>query len=217
MTLALQTVTGLQNIRLYRIAYPEMLSYLERKAAKIAAEGGTFDFPVKMLEAIAKWGGLTPNQKAAVEKMMARDAGRALAPVVLVQAPVELDASKIQAAFDRSISAAQAAGEGIKWLRLRADTFVFTPAAASSRNPGAIYVKEDGTYLGKIANGRFHKVRECSEDQARRIAEVARDPSEAARAYGLRTGSCSICGRELTNAESRARGIGPICAGRMGL
>jgi len=45
---------------------------------------------------------------------------------------------------------------------------------------------------------------------------VAKDPSAAARAYGLRTGQCSICGRELTNAESRARGIGPICAERFG-
>ena len=29
-------------------------------------------------------------------------------------------------------------------------------------------------------------------------------------------GSCGHCGRTLTNEESRARGIGPICAGKMG-
>ena len=30
--------------------------------------------------------------------------------------------------------------------------------------------------------------------------------------YGLETGECSICGRELTDKESIKRGIGPICA-----
>jgi hypothetical protein len=29
--------------------------------------------------------------------------------------------------------------------------------------------------------------------------------------YGLETGECSICGRELTDAESIKRGVGPIC------
>jgi len=69
-----------EDVQLYRMANPELVEYLERKAAEIAQRGGTFDFPQKMLEAIATWGGLTENQKAAVERMMARDAEYASRP-----------------------------------------------------------------------------------------------------------------------------------------
>jgi hypothetical protein len=38
---------------------------------------------------------------------------------------------------------------------------------------------------------------------------------ESAIKYGMEIGSCSNCGRRLTNHISRALGIGPICGGRM--
>ena len=41
---------------------------------------------------------------------------------------------------------------------------------------------------------------------------VLADPEEAARRYGLELGQCSVCGRTLTNAESREAGIGPECS-----
>jgi len=37
---------------------------------------------------------------------------------------------------------------------------------------------------------------------------------EEAKAYGRKTGSCYMCGRELTKQESIDAGIGPICAGK---
>ena len=49
-----------------------------------------------------------------------------------------------------------------------------------------------------------------------RIAAAIANPAEAAKAHGQRTGECSVCGRELTNKDSRALGIGPICAERFG-
>jgi hypothetical protein len=48
------------------------------------------------------------------------------------------------------------------------------------------------------------------------IAAAIADPAAAAKAYGLRTGECCICGRTLTNRVSIDAGIGPICAGRWG-
>ena len=45
-----------------------------------------------------------------------------------------------------------------------------------------------------------------------KILEVT--PLEASKAYGREIGSCGVCGRTLTNEESRAAGIGPVCAGR---
>lgn len=37
------------------------------------------------------------------------------------------------------------------------------------------------------------------------------------RAYGMRSGTCGCCGKKLTTPESIALGIGPICAGKLGL
>ena len=37
---------------------------------------------------------------------------------------------------------------------------------------------------------------------------------EQASEFGKTTGTCMMCGRELTNPESISRGIGPICASR---
>lgn len=48
------------------------------------------------------------------------------------------------------------------------------------------------------------------------LAVIARDPAAASMRYGRELGHCGVCGLELTNQESRARGIGPVCAGKMG-
>jgi hypothetical protein len=59
-----------------------------------------------------------------------------------------------------------------------------------SQKPGALY------------QGTFDRL----------LLKVLADPEGAARRYGLELGACSVCGRTLTNAESRERGIGPECA-----
>jgi hypothetical protein len=46
------------------------------------------------------------------------------------------------------------------------------------------------------------------------LAKIARDPKAAMIRYGLEIGSCGACGRRLTDEESRAAGIGPICAAK---
>lgn len=185
-------------------------------AAWIAAKAGSFDFATAMAEALDKYGQLTERQHATVTHLRLADEERArtrAAEKALreANAPV-IDLAKIEEAF----STAQA--NGIKRPKLRLDTFKFSLAPASGRNAGAIYVvdADSDQYLGKIAGAKFHRVRECSNDQEQRIVAVAADPRAAAIAYGMRTGNCCICGRELTNAESVELGIGPICAGRMG-
>lgn len=112
---------------------------------------------------------------------------------------------------------AAARAKGIKAPRLRLDAFVFSRAPDTGRNAGSIYVKEKaGEYLGKITDGRFHPTAACDDPTRTRVVAVAADPHMAAKAYGQRTGECSCCGRELTNGESIALGIGPICRGKFG-
>lgn len=48
------------------------------------------------------------------------------------------------------------------------------------------------------------------------LTEIAKDPKAAMLRYGREIGVCGHCGRTLTNEDSRAAGIGPVCAGKMG-
>ena len=47
------------------------------------------------------------------------------------------------------------------------------------------------------------------------LQAVLDNPVEALQAYGRLTGSCGVCGRILEDEESVARGIGPICWGKL--
>jgi hypothetical protein len=56
-----------------------------------------------------------------------------------------------------------------------------------------------------------HPYRGQDTDALHWIKENQRD---AAALYGRLLGVCGMCGRELTDEESRARGLGPICAAK---
>lgn len=47
-----------------------------------------------------------------------------------------------------------------------------------------------------------------------KIAEAG--AAQASARYGHEIGACGVCGRQLTNDESRAAGIGPVCRANMG-
>jgi hypothetical protein len=46
------------------------------------------------------------------------------------------------------------------------------------------------------------------------MEKIAEDPQAAMNRYGEEIGRCGVCNRTLTNQDSRARGIGPICAAK---
>lgn len=52
-------------------------------------------------------------------------------------------------------------------------------------------------------------------DAERRIRESGISPREAITNYGASTGSCGVCGRTLTDPESIALNIGPVCLARL--
>jgi len=175
-----------------------------------------FSFARAMLEALNTYGSLTEKQFETVQRltlqsaqfMAERQAEKAIraetAPVVTVEA--------IEVAFNNAKQA------GIKFPKLRLDTFVFSPAGENSKNAGAIYIKnkEDGVYLGKVAGGRLFTSRDCDTETSERIVAVSSDPKQAAIAYGQKFGKCAICARALTDKDSIALGIGPICAEKYG-
>lgn len=160
-------------------------------------------FAESMIGKIRQWGGLTDAQMAAIQRSAARDAERKVG--------VSIDVSGLDAAF----SVAKA--KGAKRASLRTEAITFSLAGSHSRNPGAIYAKSrSGTYLGKIVGGKFSKGFECTAEDVEKIVEAARDPKGAALRYARITGECSICGAELTDKNSIAAGIGPVCATKFG-
>lgn len=54
------------------------------------------------------------------------------------------------------------------------------------------------------------------ESRAAILKEIAENPQAAMIRYGREIGRCGHCGRTLTDDDSRAAGIGPICASKMG-
>ena len=94
-------------------------------------------------------------------------------------------------------------------------------AGELSRYTGDIHVAErgfDGAYFGRVD----HRTGEASgqlADHADVVAvleELEGDPPAKIREFSRVMGRCAICGRALTNEQSIGRGIGPICAGKVG-
>ncbi len=48
------------------------------------------------------------------------------------------------------------------------------------------------------------------------LTAIANDPDALAR-FGQELGKCGKCGRDLTDEESRAIGIGPVCREQLGM
>lgn len=215
-------------------AADEALAWAEEHKAEhawICAKMHSFDFARSMHEALHRWGGLTEGedgnggQLGAVRRLMAADAAREAQRAAEAAARMERDRAapavdtsgvdRLKASFDTAVRNAQARGFGLKWPRITIAEIVITMAKPDSRNPGALYVKAHGQYLGKIMDGKFHAVRECTEEQSKRVLAFLADPQAAAKQYGLETGVCCICNATLTS-KWRFRGIGPICAQKFG-
>ena len=197
-----------EAIEAFKAAHPAIWSWMD---------GNTFEFAVAMREAVAKWGDLTEKQLAAcyncVAKLEAAKARRQEARAASEKAASAVSAAgvdRLKEAFDR------AAASRLRSPRITIGGVVISPAPAHGKNPGALYVKDGETYLGKVAGGRFFASRECTPETETKVLAFVADPRAAAEAYGQETGTCCICNATLTNKESIARGIGPICAEKFG-
>jgi hypothetical protein len=193
----------------------------------LRAKSFSFGFAASLLESVFRYGTLTENQLAAARRCLARE--RPEAPEVLpapspattvaasyvapIPVPtIEIDGSRINLAFTAATAA------GLTKPRLRYGDLLLSLAGSSSRNPGNVYVKFEGTYIGRLDGTRFVPGREwptLTEEQRKATTEnlrsIAHDPVAAAANHGHSTGHCTCCGRFLSDPPSVARGVGPIC------
>jgi len=109
------------------------------------------------------------------------------------------------------------AHEAIKTPKFRFEDLVISRAPDTGANAGALYVKVDGEYAGKVKEGQWFGLSTAPQDTLSKLQQIANSPLDSAVAYGRKTGSCAMCGRSLTVHASIERGIGPICAERFGL
>ena len=158
-----------------------------------------------------KFSRLSPAQYAWAHKL-AVDANTPAA-VVDNTKPSQFEA--LFAAFDAAKS------KGAKRLTLRFEGINIKP----NRDLTALWVtsqteREEGNYgmqpkyLGKVTPAGCDS--RLSDDVKATIMAAASDPLNAAIRYGKLSGSCSCCGRELTDPRSIEAGIGPICATKFG-
>jgi hypothetical protein len=80
--------------------------------------------------------------------------------------------------------------------------------------------KEGGRWEGRAflevqASDDLHKISNPHTRNAI-FARIAEDPREAALQYGHQVGQCSRCNRTLTDEQSIADGIGPVCKEKAG-
>lgn len=95
---------------------------------------------------------------------------------------------------------------------------VLSPAKEASRNPGSIYLKINGEYMGKISpEGVFAPLSHCPQEATQYLREFAENPAGMAAGYGRETGECCFCARHLTDERSVKVGYGVICAGHYSL
>lgn len=71
------------------------------------------------------------------------------------------------------------------------------------------------TFLKVQASDELHKIQGLKTELAI-YRKIAANPQEAMLAYGREIGRCGHCNRTLTDANSRERGIGPVCARNLG-
>jgi hypothetical protein len=83
------------------------------------------------------------------------------------------------------------------------DDFIRVKVSRSSGNP-----------YGMLLNRETHKF-EYAPGVLKGVSPDNRLTLEDAAAYGINSGYCLICSKELTKEESVKRGIGPVCAKRL--
>lgn len=151
---------------------------------------------------------LSVRQSGLLDRLLAE-----VEPKAIAEVGASFDA--VKALFDK----ASASGLKRPALRVTVDGIglALSPAKATGRNPGALYVRADGAYAGKIADGSWRALMETSPAVTAAVVALAADPVAMAVQSGKLTGACSFCRLALSDPRSVEAGYGAICASKWGL
>lgn len=163
-----------------------------------------------------RYGRLTDNQRASLTSM--RDKCAAKEKAVTEATPERSGFEEVVAILGRIA----ASGNVFPKLRLRTpnDAPVNIALRTFGHNAGQVRVFAGDTPCGEIKDGTWRTPRGWRITPAERadldalFDRLIEDPKAVCASYGYATGHCALCGRPLSNPESVAMGIGPICAGK---
>lgn len=201
---------------------------------------GTNSFARSLAESFRRYGRLTGPQCAAVRRDLKLPAGYEFgdltpaqvnwrAPTGIVTTTSADEAARLYREYAQSSVASAVSGIDLTALpsgryavpdsdgRLKVKVRNLTALAdRGERWHGYIFVNDAAEYghhkrygiqrPGSLYQGEIHEA----------LRAIMADPKAATVAYGRLTSHCGVCGLPLENAESIARGIGPICAARRG-
>lgn len=135
--------------------------------------------------------------------------------------PVEPTKVRLGSGFDLA-KLFENAGEKVKYPKLSFQMPDGRPlrlsrAGMRAKFPGSINVTDGGSYgdntwYGRIVDGDFQLSRHADEDVVSFLSSLAENPAKFAAEYGVKSGCCCFCNKELTTVDSVAVGYGPVCA-----
>jgi predicted RNA-binding Zn-ribbon protein involved in translation (DUF1610 family) len=171
----------------------------------MVAQAPRFDFAASMLGSLKKWGRLTDNQLAAVERCVERDRERtAKRAAEAAAAPAVPEMHKFWEVLQRHAK------------------FYAGKLTISRRNQDQLcWIKHEDAekVIGKIDHGQLTLWSRPGVDMnavREQLTEFEGAPLQAAMRWGKLAGRCCSCGRDLTDPASIEAGIGPICATKFG-
>jgi Family of unknown function (DUF6011) len=179
------------NIARYWAVNPEIYSWLNR-----GLQRGN-DFCTSLINAVNKFGELTPGQYAAVKRGIEKDSERrASAPAALLFPKIEQLVRVENMKLHLGVCKATMFQSGV--VAIVSPTF------------GA------GFYGTIQIGGEFRRARACTDEIVKVLQDVEARGLAAVKEIGIATGRCCVCSRMLTDPESIEQGIGPICADKAG-
>ena len=203
----------------------------QQESTWIIRSAPRFEFAANMKLAVMTYGDLTEKQMEAVRRGVVRhaewEAAKQQKSDNSTVAPVAAPSKgyvNIKASFDALLQ------KGVRKAQMTVGEVNLSLAPLSGKNPGQVYVKDQGNYVGKIVNGSFYPRGAVAADLVSRLDKIEADPRgavieharvtaeriAAARLQGDKQFSlpCGCCGKTLTDPVSVNRGIGPVCAAK---
>jgi hypothetical protein len=190
-----------------------------KRAAFEAAHPGVYEtmkflsagsnFCANMVSAIDRFGDLTPRQLEVAERIMNEHLAK--------ERDKASGANKLAGDLKPLADMFKSAREHLKFPKLTVEIdskpYTFSLAGDASRNPGFIYVKSAGTYLGKVSPaGEISLSRDAGEADREAVSKFSLNPAAVAGLHGHLTGACCFCSKKLTDERSVEVGYGATCA-----
>jgi len=171
--------------------------------------GAKSNFCADMVHGIDRYGSLTPRQMEVVQRIVAEHLDK--------QRAAATGANKLVGNLKPLADMFRAAREHLKFPKLTVQidgpAYTFSLAGDTSKNPGFLYVKRNGTYIGKVSpEGELALGRDAQAGDRDAVNKFSQNPAAVAGLHGRTTGCCAFCSKPLSDERSTEVGYGPVCA-----